>query len=592
MAQFRSWVEFEGAFLGISPKPAAKAALHVFSTFSSYICESRLPSLIAAATDEDLGKVFDDRSREMRPIVKTVYRCRLKQCLAYMVSDAQERWPVFWSGKRAARLNDKKITLDNTLPFEVTKLTDNDPLYVVFRFISRQMRRHTNRSTVLSLRIALSFVYGFLFAEPVPLIVNATQLSTEQILFHLKSKTKSDICEAYKRYREEGRCCNVISLQTLGNQLYIINTLFVKCLNAFSSPIETDSFGIFKRKRLVSDRSSEKSGATSSDASSGRFDMEALDVIERWDLSNKVRQNDQCGNGIHVFSCQEVRDLYLACETLFEKILLTFLFGTGMRIGGFCRLQCNTWDRCHPPREGEYLTTREKGGKMVNYRLSPVMAKLLTQWISTGGNTERYLFPHPKHTLLHIQSRFVRNTFMDIARRVGPLQPHVHPHTTRHTVIWTLWALGNPVEAISKFVHHSHTSTTMDRYIKPTDEDIHGSLNMPWAGPPKSKDDLRKTATALSLYLASPFHSSDGKMFPASMQDLYSHEIQTKSKIQQQLQCKKTVQFHDLVVPTDQVSVLSNEKAERKARKREMKAKRTEDTTKLYQHIMRTLQNR
>ena len=341
MANFCSWVEFEGAFLGICPKPAAKAALHVISTFSSYICESRSPGLIAAATDEDLCTAFGDRSREMRPTVKTVYRCRLKQCLAYMVSDAQERWPVFWSGKRAARLNDKKITLDNTLPFEVTKLTDNDPLYVVFTYISRQMRRHTNRSTVLSLRIALSFVYGFLFAEPVPLILNATQLSTEQILFQLKSKTKSDTCEAYKRYRDKGRCCNVISLQTLGNQLNIINTLFVKCLKAFPSPIETDSFGVFKRKRLVSDRSSERSGATSSDASSGRFDMEALDVIERWDLSNKVRQKDQCGNGIHVFSCQEVRDLYLACETLFEKILLTFLFGTCMRIGGFCRLQCN-----------------------------------------------------------------------------------------------------------------------------------------------------------------------------------------------------------------------------------------------------------
>ena len=130
---------------------------------------------------------------------------------------------------------------------------------------------------------------------------------------------------------------------------------------------------------------------------------------------------------------------------------------------------------------------------------------------------------------------------MLIAGRAGVCGPHVHPHTTRHTVIWTLWALGNPVEIISKFLHHSQSST-MEPYIRPTDEEMQCTINMPWIGIKRNDKDNKTKAMELSLALASPFESQDGKTFPQALEQYRNSQKMVANHQQTQI-CNKGVHF-------------------------------------------------
>lgn len=64
-----------------------------------------------------------------------------------------------------------------------------------------------------------------------------------------------------------------------------------------------------------------------------------------------------------------------------------------------------------------------------------------------------------------MNTRAVRAAFMTVALRAGVSGPHVKPHTTRHTVAWTLSALGNKLEQIADFVGHRSMQVTKDVYI-------------------------------------------------------------------------------------------------------------------------------
>ena len=163
--------------------------------------------------------------------------------------------------------------------------------------------------------------------------------------------------------------------------------------------------------------------------------------------------------------------MYLNCGTLFDRILMTALFTaravrrlrtgcppTGMRINGFCTL---AWPE--DGRIGTDVRAVEKGNVTMTSGLSTVLRRLLQAWVDANGATPArrvYLFPsrdHPGQARgvrarvrgrdAHISTTTVRRAFAQIARRAGVVGAHVHPHTTRHTVAWTLCALGNSVES-------------------------------------------------------------------------------------------------------------------------------------------------
>ena len=500
-----SWPELEARVFGAHRASFAKAALHSFSSFCLILDHTGSAiNLIATATDGDMCNALGIRTAGMCRSAESTLRCRLKLCLSLLVSDGPSRWPNFWTGGLNRRLDEERVTPTNTLPREVFRQSETAPLYVVFRLLLHGIQKYTNRRSVPSIRAALSFLYGFLFRSGPGSMFGAEVRTTDAFLTAIRNKTRRDVCLSYKEYREKGRCFKGISLTSLSRHVYILNAIFVQTFSAFKEPITMDLFGIYSRKRTVTNRDTATAG--SSDASSSRFSLALLQSTTDLDLSKMICAVDGVSDkDIHVFSASEVQTLYRSCHTLLEKILFCLLFGTGMRIGGFCRL---LYPQQGKLADGDSLTTREKGGKVVRYRLTGIMTKLVNDWLTIHCRKRKYLFAHAQHDAHHIQTRNARRIFMSVAERGGVVGSHVHPHTTRHTVIWTLWALGNPLEVISKFVHHKQTSTTMERYIRPTDEHIADAVHMPWVETPSSqKQDLKQTAMELSRALCSPFGS-------------------------------------------------------------------------------------
>ena len=165
-------------------------------------------------------------------------------------------------------------------------------------------------------------------------------------------------------------------------------------------------------------------------SSSGQFSLSTL--APSTDTPNGVhdwinRASAAHVERIHYFRAEEIRALYLACETLFERILMTCLFTTGMRIGGFCTLKMGN------TATGE-INGVEKGNVITTYCVTDVLSRLLCEWNQRADNTtgkRGYLFPgRDGGKDSHIAPSTVRRAFHRVSEQAGLEGQHVHPHTS------------------------------------------------------------------------------------------------------------------------------------------------------------------
>lgn len=328
-----------------------------------------------------------------------------------------------------------------------------------------------------------------------------------------------------------------MGLNALCYQLHLLSVLFCDVLRAFSKRLDASHFGILvPRKR---GRSGARVGAASAHSDGGTtattrstcslLAEEAAPVVDRgaaW-----VRPARPAGDGprVHCFHAAEVRALYLACETQLERLLLSCLFTTGMRIGGLCLLRrpegASSTATISDAVVG--LRTLEKGNHYKDYPLAPGVRALLPAWLAdeVAGAGTHYLFPsraggqpageRPWST------RDARRAFMLVAARAGLSGSHVKPHTTRHTVAWTLSALGNRLEDVADFVGHKSPSITKEVYIAMEAAHQRARMTCPWLeddptapGGGDAKARLQALALELASALAGPFTSLDGRTFP------------------------------------------------------------------------------
>ena len=132
-----------------------------------------------------------------------------------------------------------------------------------------------------------------------------------------------------------------------------------------------------------------------------------------------------------------------------------------MRINGFCSLPFQD-------RIGPEIVATEKGNVRMAYGVSTVLRRLLQEWVDTSppprgsGGKRVYLFPNRDHPDGHVSTNRMRRLFYLVADRAGVCGPHVRPHAARHTVAWTLAALGNSVESVAGFVGHRNSQVTQD----------------------------------------------------------------------------------------------------------------------------------
>lgn len=129
-------------------------------------------------------------------------------------AEAHRRWPELFRRPNArpvpspasATANPKTPTVEGVLPPAVLARPPTDPVRrVCERLYTRLLRRGGMRTTA-TLRAALSFLYGFLFATPhslVPPDATVLQLADEEALVsHLHALDHATVVRAYTAYRD------------------------------------------------------------------------------------------------------------------------------------------------------------------------------------------------------------------------------------------------------------------------------------------------------------------------------------------------------------------------------------------------------
>lgn len=210
-----------------------------------------------------------------------------------------------------------------------------------------------------------------------------------------------------------------------------------------------------------------------------------------------------------VFSPEEADALIAAAAGLSRRaeVLLRLLFTTGLRIGAAARI---TWgqlllpDSARGQRGGDEplpllpadvrqtATVCEKGNTVRHILLTnAVRAALASAYNESGG-------PARSARCLVAGVRTLRNDFYRACARAGVSGPHCHPHRARHSLAHMLWAHGNPVAVIAKFLGHRSIATTNQHYLRLSFAEVLSHIRLPWATPAAADvaDDGQQTAAA------------------------------------------------------------------------------------------------
>lgn len=528
---------------------------------------------------------------------------RLRRGLCHMFTDAEahRRWPDVFRrvGSRGAPDDIKKPTLENVLPKELLCRPPEDTVRTLFETLFRKLCRRGGMTVASSFRVNLSFLYGFLCATPASLWPDAHTVTTEEIRERVRALTHEQLVRGYDRYRQESpRVERHLSLNALCTQLHFLNVVFRDVLRAIRRPLECGDLGIVavgrKRKRV-------KGGDAPSATTVGHSTLStALSVFEE-----EAPVVDRSGSGwvrepqrgkVHCFNAAEVRALYLACQTDLERLLVTALFTTGMRIGGFCLSQRAGAILGQPPAlvtVGATLTTNEKGNRVREYAIARGLAALLPGWVASGGAGERYLFPGSPGGERPLDTRRARAMFMGVATRAGLTGAHVKPHTTRHTVCWTLSALGNKLEAIADFAGHRSPMVTNQVYIAMEEAQKRSRMDIPWLETDgrTGTERLQDIALELAGAIAGPFASNDGRTFP----DYRRRPVEQATRRVKVVVPSPSIDEAQHRAVTDMSVQRAERKAEKKAKRKEFKEsikRQTEENAALLQQLLNTQKQR
>ena len=449
-----------------------------------------------------------------------LHRLRRGLCHAFTGAEARRRWPEVFRRVGSRGEDPKKPTLENVLPKELLGRDPADPVRSLFALLFQKLCRRGGMTVASTFRVNLSFLYGFLCATTASLWPDAHMVSTEEIRRRVKDLTHEKLVCGYDRYRQESsRVERNLSLQSLCTQLGFLTVVFRDVLKAVKRPLSAADFGIVvptrKRKRTQETASVSTVGHSTVSSALSAFEEEAP-VVDR---SGAGWVRERAKGSVHCFNAAETRALYLACQTDLERLLVTALFTTGMRIGGFCLALRHGAVLGQPPSPvtvGPALTTNEKGNRVREYPIARGLAALLPAWVAAGGCGERYLFPGTPGGDRPLDTRRARAVFMGVARRAGLIGSHVKPHTTRHTVCWTLSALGNKLEQVADFAGHRSPTVTNQVYIAMEEAQKRSCMHIPWleSDGRTGTERLQEIAFELAAAIAGPFASVDGRTFP------------------------------------------------------------------------------
>ncbi len=155
-----------------------------------------------------------------------------------------------------------------------------------------------------------------------------------------------------------------------------------------------------------------------------------------------------------VLGRDEVRELLACLPQRSQRVLLTTIYATGLRISEAVALSVADIDS----RELTILVARGKGNKQRLVPLSPKLLEELRAWWRTHRHPQ-WIFPGQRPDR-RMTADSVQKACQHAAACAG-LKPRVSPHTLRHTFATELLEAGIDLLTIQKILGHSSLHTTL-----------------------------------------------------------------------------------------------------------------------------------
>ena len=151
-----------------------------------------------------------------------------------------------------------------------------------------------------------------------------------------------------------------------------------------------------------------------------------------------------------VLSKSEVKALISAAGTRKSRLIIQFLYSTGIRVSELVNFEKNNLELS----EGIGWVRHGKGAKDRLILLSENLKKELSEYLASHSSI--YLFPGKDGPL---STRTVQEMVVRSAKNAG-IMKHVSPHTLRHSFATHMLEAGTDIRKIQELLGHSNLQTT------------------------------------------------------------------------------------------------------------------------------------
>ena len=172
---------------------------------------------------------------------------------------------------------------------------------------------------------------------------------------------------------------------------------------------------------------------------------------------------------------EQVEWLLHSCKNVREKALISFLFGTGLRISECINVTLDDYNKC---LECGYINVLGKGRKNRKIYLSNDIIEYVNEYLKVRKDGCDNLFTSNNSTPLERIS--TSRTLKVIARRSGKFTDeqieHLSPHLMRHSCLTQMSNDGVDTETISRVAGHSSSAITSKIYVHVAQERVEDAM--------------------------------------------------------------------------------------------------------------------
>lgn len=274
---------------------------------------------------------------------------------------------------------------------------------------------------------------------------------------------------------------NTITRYDIINQIQILENKASCDLKSKDQTVEINNLSNSAQKAIYTFNTIIRSQIVSS--------LKDMMVIKKSDIKPKEKNIDRIERDY--FTDDELEKIADSYKDDRERLIITTLLSTGLRIGGLLNLKVkNLFDKdMKILSEG---STLEKGSKIRKFQIFPAFKQALEKYRdgdfgSVLSDPEYAIFPKYNRATgsyignkMHCKDTTIRRIIREICNRAGVNGDHVHTHAFRKTVVVKLMAEGNTLDNVSKFIGHSSSKVTATHYWTPTQSDLIKNMNMSW----------------------------------------------------------------------------------------------------------------